>query len=720
MTRSPPAVRRRLLAEWALIFAATVAAYAPVWRAGFIWNDSDYVTKPALRSLAGLGRIWFQLGATEQYYPLLHSAFWLEHRLWGDAPIGYHLLNVALHAGSAALVLVLLRRLAVPGALLAALIFALHPVCAESVAWISEQKNTLSTVFYLAAALSYLRFDAGRRPGRYALATGLFLAAVLSKTVTATLPAALLVIIWWRQGTLGWRRDLRPLLPWLVAGAIAGQFSSWVERHYVGAQGAAFALGPLERLLLASRAVWFYFGKLLWPANLIFIYPHWTIRAADLSAYLWLAALAAVFAGLGWWRRRGRAPLAGGLLFVGTLFPTLGFFNIYAFVYSYVADHWQYLASLGVIAPLAAGLTLAARRLPAAARFAGAAGLLALLGLLTTRQGRLYTDMDTFYRTTLTKNPGAWMAHNNLGIMLRDDQRWPEAIDHFETALRLRPDAAEVHNNLGATLADAGRNAEAEREYQEALRLQPDYGLALNNLAYLQYQTQRLPEALATYDATLKLMPRHPAAHYNRGRILADLGRMDEALAEFQTTRQLDPKLPGVIETVATLYNNLGQTLAAGGHTAAAIVDYQEALRWNPRQPEAHNNLGVVLNVLGKNAEAMAELNEALRLRPDYAEADYNLGVSLTAAKRYAEALPAYATAVRLKPDYPQAESNWGAALALLGRPAEAIPHYQHAIAEQPRDVAAHYNLGLALRATGHETAAQEEFATVDRLKAAP
>jgi hypothetical protein len=227
-----------------LIFCATVVAYLPALSNDFIWNDSDYVTAPVLRSLEGLARTWTKVGATQQYYPLLHSAFWVQHRLLGDHPLGYHLVTLLLHAGSA-------------------LLFALHPVHVESVAWITEQKNTLSLAFYLAAAAVYLRFDEMRRLRTYAAALALFVASLGCKTVTATLPAALLVIFWWKRGRLGWRRDVRPLLPWLALGAVAGLFSNWVEETYLGAKGANFNLPALGRVLVAGRAIWFYAGKLI-------------------------------------------------------------------------------------------------------------------------------------------------------------------------------------------------------------------------------------------------------------------------------------------------------------------------------------------------------------------------------------------------------------------------------------------------------------------------
>ena len=340
----------------ALIVLLVVVAYWPALSAGFIWDDNGHVTRADLQSLDGLRRIWFEPGATQQYYPVLHSAFWLEHRLWGGAAAGYHAINLLWHAIAAFLFGLVLRRLAVPGAWFGALLFALHPVGVESAAWVSEQKNTLSALLYLAAALAYLAFDDRRQWNRYALATVLFLLALLTKTVTATLPAALLVIAWWRRGRLGWKRDFAPLAPWLVLGIAGGLGTAWYEHSVIGAQGDDFALAPLERLLLAGRAAWFYLGKLAWPHPLIFIYPRWEIDASAWTQYLFPLGAALVLAALlaTSIRTGRRGPLAVALLFAGTLFPVLGFVNVYPFIYSFVADHFQYHASLAVFAGAAA------------------------------------------------------------------------------------------------------------------------------------------------------------------------------------------------------------------------------------------------------------------------------------------------------------------------------------------------------------------------------
>lgn len=573
----PPPVGRSVSNGWpaVFLFAATILAYAPALRAGFIWDDSEHVTAPALRSLAGLWRIWFEVGATQQYYPLLHSAFWLEHRLWGDAPLGYHLANVLLHAGASCLLAAVLSRLAVPGAWLAAFLFALHPVAVESVAWIAEQKNTLSLVWYLFATLFYLRFDGDRHPRNYAVASACFVLALLTKSVTATLPAALLVVFWWRRGWIDVKRDLVPLTPWFAAGAAMGLFSAFVERNYLGAQGVEYALTSLQRVLLAGRVVWFYVDKLVWPANLIFFYPRWEISAATTVAYLFPAALAALLAGL--WSSRGhaRGPLAAMLFFVGSLFPVLGFFNVYPFVYSFVADHWQYLPSLGLMALAAAGLRGGLVRLPAVVRLGAPALVVGACALLTFRQTEMYADMPTFYSATLARNPGCWMAHNNLGNLLRAAGRPDDAIAHFKAALALRPDLAKAHYNLANALRDERRAAEALPHYARAVELTPDDA-----------------EAQSQY-----------------GNALRENGRTDDAIAHLLTALRLDP---GNLDA----RNNLGVALRAAGRLTAAAAEFERVLRADPSLAYAHLNLALTYSLLNRMPEAMEQFQIARRLNP--------------------------------------------------------------------------------------------------------
>ncbi len=561
------------------LFVVTLVAYAPAITAEFIWNDSDYVTAPEIRSLSGLGRIWFDVGATEQYYPLLHSAFWVQHQLWGDAPTGYHLVNIFLHATAACLLVAALRRLAIPGAWLAGFIFALHPVYVESVAWISEQKNTLSLVFYLVAALLYLRFEQERRRNLYVAATGVFVLALLSKSVTATLPAALLVVLWWKRGRLEWKRDVRPLLPWLVLGAAMGLFSGWVEKTYVGAQGSEFDLSLLQRSLLAGRVAWFYVGKLFWPADLIFIYPRWPVDPAQ--AWQWLFSFAVIVALVVLWRIRGRwrAPLAAVLFFGGSLMPTLGFFNVYAFIYSYVADHWQYLPSISLVVLASAGMTRALAAKSAGWRLGLPGALLGVLALLSFHQSRMYADMRTFYATTIAKNPECWMAYNNLGNLLRNRGEFQLARVQLEEALRVRPDLYKVHYNLGNVLWDLRLPADAMRAYERALEVKPDYPDAHNHLGRVLLSQGRRTEALRHLQEALRLDPEYHDARNNLGMALRDLGRLDGAVAEFERVIRAEPMM-------AAAHLNLALTLSILGRTAEATERYQMARRLNPAIPE--------------------------------------------------------------------------------------------------------------------------------------
>jgi tetratricopeptide (TPR) repeat protein len=663
------------------VFVATLIAYWPMLHGSFIWDDDAHVTKPVLRSLHGLWRIWFEVGATQQYYPVLHSAFWLEHRLWGDATLGYHLTNVFLHATAACLFGLILRRFwkRDDAAWLAAFLFALHPVGVESVAWISEQKNTLSVVFYLASAMTYLRWretlvvkqvglggrarplapsalgvspnersGATAQPYLYFVALGLFVLALLSKSVTATLPAALLVVLWWQHGRLSWKRDILPLLPWFAIGAIAGVFTAWVERKYIGAEGAAFTLSFLQRCLLAGRVAWFYLAKLVWPANLIFVYPHWTVDPAAGWQYLFPLGAVVLLAALWLLRRRTRGPLAGALFFLGTLFPALGFFNVYPFLFSYVADHFQYLASLGIIALAAAGWarwTQGAMAEDAAGRPRGMPGsllvaipVLCLLGGLTWRQSRLYRDPQILYRATLERNPGAWLADTSLGVILADDHRLPEAVADYEQALRLNPDYALGHYDLGNALAQLGR----------------------------------LPEAIAQYSAALKLQPSSPPTHLNLGNTLYEMGNFPGAIAQYEEAVRLSPDS-------AENQLNLGRALARSGRLPEALSAYEASLRLDPDYADAHFNFGNALANLGRMEEATAQYGEALRLKPDYPEAQNNLGAALMRLGRFPEAIAAYERALQLRGDYPQAEYNLSLALRATGRVGEANTHLARA-----------------------------------------
>ena len=711
--------RRQDLVTGTLLAAATLLAYWPALRGGLLWDDSAHITRPELRSWDGLVRIWSELGATQQYYPLLHSAFWIEHRMWGDAVAGYHLINVVLHVIAAVTVVAIVRRLELRGAWLAGFIFALHPVCVNSVAWISEQKSTLSAVFYFAAAFVYLGFDQSRKRLQYFVALSLFMLALLSKTVTATLPAALLLVLWWRRGSLDWKRDVAPLVPWFAIGAAAGLFTAWVERKFIGAEGTGFALSILDRCLIAGRVVWFYFAKLVWPLNLVFIYPHWNVDASAGWQYVFPLGAIAVAAALAYEARRRRGPLAAFLYFTGTLFPVLGFLNVYPFVYSYVADHFQYLASVGVIVPVSYWLAVARERVPVQARKLFPivpAILLAVLATLTWRQASIYRDSETVYQDTLRHNPDSWMAHNNLGAELLDvAARRGEAISHLETALQLKPDSAEAHNNLGkAYMQITGRRSEAIANYEAAVRLRPRFPEAQNNLGSALTQAGRGAEAIPHFEEALRVRPNFADAHTNLGVALLTVpGRGADAIEQFEEALRLNPDS-------AEAHNGLGSALSEQGHSQEAIQEFQAALRIRPDYAEAHSNLGEVLSrEPDRLPNAVREYEAALRIRPDYAEAHNGLGVALSKSGKAADAIREFEAALKFEPDYAEAHNNLGTLLAQLpGRESEAIPHFEAAVRGNPISAEAHANLGNALMdVPGRLPDAIQQFETAVRLR---
>jgi protein O-mannosyl-transferase len=575
------------LAVALLLLWATLIAYWPAVGGGVLWDDPQHLSRAELRSLDGLSRIWLQPGATQQYYPLLHSAFWLEFRVWGNALWAYHLWNIALHALSALLVVWIVRRLALPGAWLAGFFFALHPVHVESVAWIAEQKSTLSGVFYLGSVLAYLHFDETRRRWQYLLAFGLYVLALATKTVTATLPARLLVVLWWRKGRLEWKRDIRPLAGWIALGAGAGMVTALVEKSMIRTAEPTPPLSWLQHLLLAGRVVWFYAGKLLWPVDLNFSYPRWTIDATEWWQYLFPLGAAAVLLASWFLARRNRGPMAALLIFGGTLVPVLGFLDVYPFRYSWVADHFQYLASPAILISAASLLTIAAQRMPLPRGGAAAlAALLALgLGCLSWRQAHWYKDSETLYREILARNPGSFLATNNLcGTLLNEPGLWPEAATPCLRAVELRPDLALAHMNLGALwMRVPGRQADAVGELRTAVRLRPNYAMA----------------------------------HVNLGNALADMpGDQAEVLAEFEAARQAEPEW-------IVPYVRLGDTLAQmPGRLTDAAAAYRQALRIAPADASAHYGLGQVLAQMpGRQRDAIAEFEATLDSQPDWEQA---------------------------------------------------------------------------------------------------
>ena len=548
------------LAVAALCLLVAVS-YFPALSAGFVWDDETILPHATpLHTWSGLAQIWFAPRALMQYeahyWPLLYTTFWLEHKLWGLEPFGYHLVNLLLHTGVVLLLWRLLRRLGVPGAWFAAAVFAVHPLHVESVAWVIGRKDILATLFYLSSVLAYIRFAemprGRRRGGPYLLAVALFVLGLLSKSIAITLPAALLLWHWWRHGRVT-MADFSRTLPFFLVGfgIVLAEYVYYISNK----PPFSFAYTLLERGLIAARALAFYAEKLLWPAGLTGVYPRWEPGIGDLLAWGCVAGFAAVVAVL-WHRRRqlGRGPLAGVLFFALALSPVLGLVDFVYMQFSFVADRYQYLAGIGLIAVVAGvagracqlGLgALPAHRTRPARMAIGAVGaaILAVSGLLTWNHTGLYRDNVTFFTHVIAHNPQAHEAHTNLGVYLRDEGRYGEALAAYQTALERRPDNPELLNSIGAMLEKLGRHEEAVARFREALRLDPQHQATMSNLAVVLMQQGRYTEGLAVAQKLIARDPDNAQVHELVGFGLFQLNRKAEALRHYDRALALDPNL---------------------------------------------------------------------------------------------------------------------------------------------------------------------------------
>ena len=600
-----------------------LASYLPamLW-GGFVWDDVDHFLaelgeqgEPALRDLAGLKRIWFSPAEVQEphYRPLTYTTFWLEHKLWGFAPNGYHVVNVLLHAANVLLLWRILAALAVPGAWVVAAAFAVHPVHVESVAWAIERKDVLSGLFYLGCVSVWLPFIKGPKTGeataaaatnpwRYGFALALLAAGMLAQNIVVTLPAALLVLRWWQCGRVT-LPDVARLIPFFGVALAVVVLDQWLVST---ATPASFDYSVVERLLIAARALWFYVGKLAWPADLAVVYPHWDVGVGTVPGWIALGAAVALVAALWHFRTRiGRGPLAGVVFFAVTLSPTLGFVDHTYLQFSFVADRFQYVAGIGVLAVLIGGAAVGANRLPATPRkavAASSAAVLALLGTLTWQQAGIYRDDVTFFEHVIAHNPNAARAHLNLADALMQDDRMEEAAAAARIAVAQRPDSHDAHINLAVALVHLERPDEAERHLRRAAQLAPAESTVLENLAVLLTLRNQLGEAeallrravdlaprnlsatrnlaklldvrqqperaLALYDRVVELGADDAAVHAARGSLLFRLERRDEALAAYRKALALDPTHEAARRHIA-LAGQARQEAAGGARQAA-------------------------------------------------------------------------------------------------------------------------------------------------------
>jgi protein O-mannosyl-transferase len=721
----------------AALVGLTILVYWPTFSNGFIWDDEHYVEwNSNLRSAAGLYNIWFKLGAVPQYYPLVHSAFWVEYHLWRLDPLGYHVVNVLLHATSVLVLWRLLLRLSVPGAWLAAAIFAVHPVHVESVAWITERKNVLSLLLALGSLVAYLRFsppennESAHGPwGHYALALVLYVGALLSKTVTASLPAVLLVIYWWKRGQLPWREAIR-LVPFFVIGLALASVTAWMEKNVVGAVGAEWSFSALDRALIAGRALCFYASKLFWPHPLVFFYPRWTIDATAWWQYLFPALAAVVVVTLFLARHRlGRGPLAAVLIFAGVLVPALGFFDVYPFRYSFVADHFQYHASTALIALTASALALVASRWTARSWLVApalAAVLLMALGLVAHRTTHVYKNAATVFEDTIALNPTSWAAHMNLGHILSAEGRHDKAIVHFQAALAIKsnPDRAHTHRSWGDSLRAIGRYNEAMAHYREAARIsspedlwRAEIGLAATLRGQKRYEEAlehfseakrispeqhvwavfaglgecleemlRYDEAATAYRRALRLIPDREMwwVRLRLANCLQQQKKYDEAMREIQVARNAAPD-----DQAWTVHFQAGLCLEAQGRLKAAIGEYRAALAGTDQPMTVQLQLSRALVRAGRGQEGTDQLQAAVDLKLDEA-------ARMVASGELDAAEASLKEVIALGAKTPKAHDLMGVVFGQRGDFAAAIEQFERALAIDPDNQSAKSNLNRA------------------------
>lgn len=557
------------IADWIpglLLFVAVVIAYLPIWRAGFIWDDDLYVLgNPVVVGPLGFKEIWTTQAA--DICPLTITTFWAEYKLWGLSPLGFHLVNVFLHAGSGVVLWRVLLSLRVPGAILGAALWALHPVLVESVAWIAELKNTQATFFYLLSILFFTRWigkgSAATSNRDYILTLVFAVMAIASKSSTVILPLVLALCAWWMERRWNPRTLLR-IAPILVISGAATLLSMWTQ----GAHDPQWIRPFPDRFAAAGDAVWFYLGKLIWPWPLVTVYTKWHIDAGQLASFLPLLGVILLLALL-WWKRDawGRHWFFAFAYFLVALLPVLGLVEHYFLRFSFVADHFQNLACMGPLALLGALL--------ARWQISIGAGIVLILAVLTCLQTRYYETEEKIWIHTLAYNPECAVGYGNLGsiqldrgeldpagenlrkalaimpgmvvinfnmgrLLLRQGQV-EDAITHFKKAIDVHPLFAEGHYLLGIALDEKGDAQGAFDQFKRTLELKPGYIPAQNNLAFQFAKHGQLDEATAIFTDVVRQTPNDASAHNNLGAALLDQGKLDQAIAEFQLALQLQP-----------------------------------------------------------------------------------------------------------------------------------------------------------------------------------
>lgn len=706
MTDGSTIRRSSSLAGAALIAAAALAAYLPSLRGSFILDDNLYLTDaPFIKAPDGLYRFWCTFDALD-YYPVSNTTLWLEWRLWGTNPTGYRVTNLLLHIASTLLICAALRKLRIPGAYLAAILFAVHPVNVESVAWIAQRKGLLAAVFFLLSILSFLHDDyvratnppssgRARFGGRwYWVGLLSFVLAMLSKGSVATLPLILLLLAWWQRGRIA-SSDLLRAAPFALAAILL----TAVHVHFQsgGLSETIRDAGFAQRLAGAAAAVWFYLDKAIWPLDLIFVYPQWAIQAGSIIWWLPLIAAVALTAVLVWRRNTwwGRPLLFAWIYFCLVLVPVLGFTDVGYMKHSLVADHYQYLAIVAVTALVAAVCTNLHRHASAPvmrpAILVTIVAIVAALTLLTRKQSGFYESPVTLYRATLEKNPTTWLIHNDLGVELDAVGQTQEAIECYNRALQIKSNYADARNNLALALEKTGRIPEAIEQFHQSLKIQPSDPKVQLNLALALLESGQTDDAVKQAQEAVPLLPRDAKLYDNLGQILLRAGRPAQSVPYFEQSLQLDP-------ADAQAYNNFATALAKLGRIPEAIERFQKAIALRPKAASIHKNLGRALDKANRPQDALEQYRQAVELKPDDADSLAALAGALADAGQTQQAIEQFERLLLLRPESaPDVHCAMGTVLDKSGQPEQAIEQYEQALKIEATNLQALNNLAWAL-----------------------
>jgi len=705
--------------EWLLgaaLLALTCLVYQPMLHAGFVWDDVFMVTdNRMLRDQHGLHTLWFTNKFADPYR-ITMTSFWLEWQIWQSKALGYHLVSVLTHGIGALLLWRVLRRLALPGAWLAAVVFAVHPICVASAGWISEQKNTCSLIFYLLTFLWYLRFENSGQQKWYWLALFIFVCALMSKGSVVMLPVVLLALAWWQRSRIT-RKDFLRIIPFFALSFGAGLVTIWFQNHKAIGGEMVQGLDFFGRLAGAAWAVWFYLWKDWMPLNLSVIYPQWQIDSHSILAYVPGVLLCATLAACWHFRKSwGRHVLFGLGYFVITLFPVMGFFNMYILVFSRVFDHWQYAALPGSIALAVCGGTFLFKQAAAKFHFSNfigsilAGALIIFLSISTMIRAEVYTSEETLWRDTVEKNPQAWMAFNNLGNALGAAGKTDEAMQAYNAAIKINPDFPDAHSNLGNALVGQKKLDEAIEHFKKAIKGEPrmanfhfNYGIAL-------FEKKQFKEAAEEYGTALRLQPNSADALNNMANLLNKENKFQEALGYALNALQLRPDSSEAHYNAATAFSGLDKN-------AEAISHLEAALKLRPDFAGAHYDLGIAFAMENKMEEAARHFREVIRLKPDDASGHSSLGNALASIKKLDEAVAEYKIALRILPDDAQTHHNLATALSEQGKLDEAIEHYRISVNSRGDDPDTHFNFGMALARQGKVAEALAQYKEALRLK---